>query len=62
MALSVDTIDQAIEAIATGAQSYRLPDGTEVTRANLDSLRKLRREVEARDDQAVHYHATEVEL
>jgi hypothetical protein len=60
MALSVTDIDQAITAVLT-AQSYRLPDGTEVTHANLAELRKLRTQALLEADTTL-YHALEVEL
>lgn len=46
MALSVTDVDNAIQAVLKG-QSYTLPDGTSVTRANLDSLRHLRDQLQA---------------
>lgn len=61
MALSVDDIDTAISAVLT-AQRYRLPDGTEVTRADLGQLRALRKQAQAEQDDAVLYHDIEVEL
>lgn len=43
MALSVESIDAAIAAIISGrVSSYTLPDGTSVTKLNLDALMKLR--------------------
>lgn len=44
MALTLDKIEAAIEAILDGAQSYTVGDTT-YTRADLDKLKALRREL-----------------
>ena len=46
MALTVSQVDAAITKVLAG-QSYTLPDGTSYTRADLDKLRMLRRELQA---------------
>jgi hypothetical protein len=40
-------VDAAIEAVMKAGQAYRLLDGTEVTRANLETLRRMRQEIVA---------------
>ena len=48
MALSLPSIDEAIAAIVSGrVSSYSLPDGTSVTKLNIDVLMKLRDQVRA---------------
>jgi hypothetical protein len=66
MALDLATVEDAIEALITGAQAYTLPSGRSVTAARLDNLMALRDKLreEARDDaaagpiipQAVEFH------
>lgn len=51
MQLSVSEIDGAIRQVLTG-QSYTLPDGTSVTRADLDKLRVMRQELLAEQQAA----------
>lgn len=50
MALTVSQIDDAIDAIVLGAQSYTLPNGVSVTKVDLDKLRKLREDRKAQED------------
>ncbi len=38
----IDEIDAAITAVMQGGQSYMLPDGTQVSRANLAWLQSMR--------------------
>lgn len=49
MALTVAQLDDAIDALALGAESYTLPDGLTVNRTKLSDLLKLR---ELRKDEA----------
>lgn len=51
MALTVATVDAAIEALLTGGQSYSIA-GRSFTRANLSELRKLRTELLAQENRA----------
>ena len=48
MSLTVSQIDAAIETILTTGQSYRIDD-IEYTRADLDKLRMLRREIQGEE-------------
>lgn len=48
MALTVAQIDSAIETILTTGQSYQIGD-VEYTRADLDKLRTLRREIQGEE-------------
>ena len=41
-ALTVSELDEAIDALALGAESWTLPSGVTVRRTSLDSLMKLR--------------------
>lgn len=49
MAITSTQVDTAITAVLEGAQSYRLPDGTMVTRASLAELRALRDKLKAEE-------------
>lgn len=51
MALTKATVDTAIEAIVNGAQSYTV-DGITYTKASLDQLWKLRKELAAEEAQS----------
>jgi vacuolar-type H+-ATPase subunit I/STV1 len=48
MSLTVAQIDSAIETILTTGQSYKIDD-VEYTRADLDKLRLLRREIQGEE-------------
>lgn len=45
MPLTRELIDEAIVKIATSGQSFTLPDGTSVTRADIPKLQNLREQL-----------------
>lgn len=53
-------LDQAVQKILDGAQSYQTPAGT-VTRANLGTLLQLRRELRAEQPRRLAIHTTVVD-
>ena len=42
MSVTSSEVETAIRRVLLGAQSYRLSDGTQVNRANLEEMRALR--------------------
>jgi hypothetical protein len=48
--LTVAELDDAIDALALGAESYTLPNGTSVKRTSLKDLRDLRADRKAQED------------
>jgi hypothetical protein len=50
MALTVAQLDEAIDALALGAESYTLPNGTSVSRTKLKDLLELRKLRKAQED------------
>lgn len=50
--LTVEQLDDAIDALATGAESYTLPNGVTVKRTGLKDLRELRQFRKATEDDA----------
>ena len=49
MALTLSAVEDAIEAVILHGQAWTV-DGTRVTRADLENLRSLRRELQAETD------------
>lgn len=52
MALTVAQLDDAIDALALGAESYTLPNGVSVQRTKLRDLLVLREQRKAQEDDA----------
>lgn len=50
--LTVEQLDDAIDALALGAESYTLPNGTSVKRTSLNDLRALRADRKTQQDDA----------
>ena len=51
--LTVEQLDDAIDALALGAESHTMPNGTTVQRTRLNDLRALRADRKAQEDDAV---------
>lgn len=52
MVLTVAQLDDAIDALATGAASWTLPNGTQVRRTEMKDLMELRKFRKAEEDNA----------
>lgn len=62
MALTVTELDEVIDALVLGAQSFTLPDGRTVQRAALADLMKLRDSRKDEADAGIGIAAIEVDL
>lgn len=52
MALTSADFEAAIKSVLTGGQEYRLVDGTQVSRANLNALMERRTQLQQEEAQA----------